>query len=583
MDAMKTVYKRKKVPLKSPTSSTDGHNDQEKAQFVSNASSPNSFHELDHDDDNSADGRIEMFARKQELMRIVNKEEEIRKKSLLNLQQELELEGVEVENGDGGGNESITFVPLTRRNTDTNQSIASSSWTDEEGLHHAGLKSKFRRRRRNTFTDEELAKIPRLVQRNMPFKQSRQEIAVVNKTLYKGLKVQRILSSDWYHVFLRYNTMLSLLVLLAIFTVGIILFAFVYMKIDASSPETNCGLGTAGNPISFGPAFAFSLETCTTVGYGLPNGTNGFFEPECGHLQIFIYFQMIFSMCFNAFLFAFLFARLARCEQRGSQVLFGDKAIIEKRNGKWLMHVRVYDYASSQPVVEAHVRMYCVSWRDYEKQTRDLVQPHLLHAMRILQPDDSLNASLYTSIPLNVTHQIDTFSPLLPKAHKKKCHRMDVGGLQLREIDQIIDNTGIMCPVCGETYGSQLQLKKHIEYNAMIENMDPAFPITGSHRDPHLVEPFLAEPKELTENDIREHLKDKEIMVVVEGIEPMVSGTFQALQSYKIQDILFGGRFAPCMSQQAGRIYVDVDRFHEVLPPSDDSVRNFNQFRADAF
>lgn len=216
---------------------------------------------------------------------------------------------------------------------------------------------------------------------------------------------------------------------------------------DSLNPMVECGLGSAGNPIAFGPAFAFSLETCTTVGYGLPNGTNSFFEPECGHLQVFIYFQMVFSMLFNAFLFAFLFARLARCEQRGTQILFCNKAIIEKRNGKWLMHVRVYDYASSLPIVEAHARMYCVSWRDYEKQTRDLVQPHLLHQMRILQPDDDLGSSLFTSIPGNLTHQIDVFSPLLPKLHKKASKRMDSGGLVLRQIDQYINGTGFMCPV----------------------------------------------------------------------------------------------------------------------------------------
>ena len=571
-----SLIKRKKIPLKASgsavTSPTLNSLGEERYQAVSNLSSPSgSMGANDTGACVNGNDNAEYAKRQKELMRIVNKEEQIRKESLLNLREELELQGIEVS----GVKEEVTFVPISRKDTNDFSVASSSHWTDEEN----GLKSKFKRRRRNTFTDEELEKIPRLVHRNLPFKQSKQEIAVVNKTMYKGLKVQRILSQDWYHIFLRYSTWVSILVLLSAWTAVIILFALIYMRMDASSPETECGLGTAGKPIKFGPAFAFSLETCTTVGYGLPNSTNGFFESECGHLQLFIYFQMVFSMLFNAFLFSFLFARLARCDQRGAQVLFSDKAIIEKRNGKWLMHVRVYDYDSSQPVVEAHVRMYCVSWRDYEKQTRDLVQPHLLHAMRTLQPDDQLGASLYPSIPLNVTHQLDVFSPLIPKSHRKKCHRVDGGGLQLREIDQFIEGSGIMCPVCGEMYGTHDQLKKHINYTAMVENLDKDFPIQGSHRDPDLVDEFFAEPKEVTENDIREHLKDKEIMVVIEGIEPMVSGTFQALQSYKMKDILFGGRFAPCMSQQSGKIFVDVDRFHEVLPPSDDSVRNFNQFK----
>ncbi len=86
------------------------------------------------------------------------------------------------------------------------------------------------------------------------------------------------------------------------------------------------------------------------------------------------------------------------------------------------------------------------------------------------------------------------------------------------------------------------------------------FPIKGSHRDPDIIRPYQEDPREVTEEELYEHLKDKEIMVVVEGIEPMVSGTFQALQSYKISDISFGGRFAPCMSQLNGKIFVDIDR-----------------------
>ena len=56
----------------------------------------------------------------------------------------------------------------------------------------------------------------------------------------------------------------------------------------------------------------------------------------------------------------------------------------------------------------------------------------------------------------------------------------------------------------------------------------------------------------------------------------MVSGSFQALQSYKLNDIVFGGRFEPCMSQQDGKIFVDVDKFHRILPPNDVSVHKYS-------
>ena len=455
------------------------------------------------------------------------------------------------------------------------RSYASSQCTSDG----EGGSKKSKRRASFMHRTREEHNIPRLVHRNLAFDQSKQTIAIENKTNYKALKLQRILFQDWYHVFLKYNTVHSVFCLLLIWTTVIIIFALIYMKIDARLEENNthCGLGTEGATITFGPAFAFSLETCTTVGYGLPNGTNAFFEPQCGSLQTAIYFQMVFSMLFNAFLFAFFFNRLARCDTRGSQVIFSQKAIIEKVNGKWLMHVRIYDYSSSQPIVEAHVRMYCVSWQNYAKQTRDLVQPHLLHEMRVLQPDDDQGATVFPSIPLIVTHQIDTFSPLRPEKHRMHPARTDSGGLQLREIDQDLTGSGIICPVCGESYGSHEQLSKHIKYTAMVEKMQEGFPVEGSHGDQDIVEPYLREPRELKEEELDEFLKDKEIMVVLEGIEPMVSGTFQALQSYKHEDIHFNGRFAPCMKYEKGtngKITVDVDEFHKISKAtSDDSIR----------
>lgn len=405
------------------------------------------------------------------------------------------------------------LLDVTAALPDINSSNSDSPTHDLEG----GL---LRRRRRNTFTDDELKCIPRLVHRNLPFKQSRQEIAVVNKTLFKSIMLQRILSQDWYHVFLRQPTWLSLGGLLTLWTFFILIWASIYQRVAANNAQPQCRLGTDESPFGFAAAFAFSLETCTTVGYGLPGGTNAFFELECRGLQAAIYFQMIWSMLFNAFLFSFLFARLARCELRGAQVLFSDKAIMEVRDGKWMMHVRIYDFDAPQPVVEAHVRMYCVSWRDYENQAREMAQPHLLHTMRLIIPNDELGAKLFTSIPTNVTHQIDAFSPLAPPKLRKEMKYLNSGGLPLREIDQSTGSrNGVMCPVCGETFGVMDSLRRHVQYQQIVEGNDPSFPIIGSHRDTSLIQPNLFKPFTLNEDQLRKQLMDKEIMVIVEGIE----------------------------------------------------------------
>ena len=303
------------------------------------------------------------------------------------------------------------------------------------------------RPRGRVVSSEEYISTPRLVERNLPFYQSKSVISVQHRV--KKWNLNYILNHNWFHIMLRWPTMLSLAGLLLLWIMCLVLFALVYVYIDARSPKLECGLGKSGHPITFAPALSFSLETCTTVGYSLPNNTNGFFEAQCLHVQMAIYFQLTVSMIFNAFFTAFIFARLSRCEQRSAQVIFSNKAIIEKKDGKWLFHAKVYDVDSQLPIVETHIRMYCVSWLKYE--TKRQGQPRLLHQMRIIDPNDELNAMLFTGVPMNATHHIDAYSPLTPDHLRNALNLMKGHGLMLRESDQLAGNTSTYpCPVCGE-------------------------------------------------------------------------------------------------------------------------------------
>ena len=59
---------------------------------------------------------------------------------------------------------------------------------------------------------------------------------------------------------------------------------------------------------------------------------------------------------------------------------------------------------------------------------------------------------------------------------------------------------------------------------------------------------------------IRKHLaaSELEVIVVLEGIDPHTSNTFQARHSYTCDDILFDHKHEPCMSLLDGQV-----------PPSD--------------
>jgi hypothetical protein len=128
------------------------------------------------------------------------------------------------------------------------------------------------------------APLKRLVVRDLPFHQSSNSLRVrhqMSKEYSKkakgrhsagGLGFFHWYIEDWFHVLLRLRTVVSVSAFTVVWTAFLLIFAGVYVMIDNIDPDEACGLGKPGYPIKFYGAFAFSLETTTTVGYGLPNG-----------------------------------------------------------------------------------------------------------------------------------------------------------------------------------------------------------------------------------------------------------------------------------------------------------------------
>ena len=334
------------------------------------------------------------------------------------------------------------------------------------------------------------------------------------------------------------------------------------MAVDSEYRGTVCslvGVGDSRPVMTFGGYFAFSLETTTTVGYGMPNGSNSFFE-ECGGLQVTMYFQMVWSMMFNAFLFAFFFSRLAKSENRAVQVIFSKNAILARSNSRgshkehnpWTFTVRVTDLDAAYPVVEAHVRMYA-------KIDSELVE------MRILAPNDMLGGRLFLSWPTTIVHEIDSHSPLHPLTTFAKTHPLELthGGLNKRHAETVSgDNDRFACPACGEAYGSLDRLRRHVTYVQRNEDNDklPFGPKTHRAIDVETLKP----PPEPTLQELKKWFPE-EVVVVMEGIDPLASGTFMALQSYTLDDMVFEVQFADCMKFSKHETVVDLHMFHSVF------------------
>lgn len=273
---------------------------------------------------------------------------------------------------------------------------------------------------------------------------------------------------------------------------------------------------------------------------------------------------------FNAFLFAFFYSRVAKCESRAIQVLFSSKAIVSVTAGQVRFQMRVYDVDTKHPVVEAHARLYGV------KKDRPVPRP-----MRILQPDDEFNSALFLSMPTVISHHIDLYSVL----HPPRPTPIHPCGLILRQVDSATNNREeVACPICGESYGNYDRWVHHVRYQKIVESKDE-YPVAGTHlsipeRD--LVSAKRHQSSSITDiKTLQEYFRDQisEVILIVEGIDPLMSGTFQALQSYRFEDIVWdnGAVFSPCMSVDNDRhiLRVDMEKFHDVdVPEMSDQQRH---------
>lgn len=231
-------------------------------------------------------------------------------------------------------------------------------------------------------------------------------------------------------------------------------------------------------------------------------------------------FQMVWSMLFNAFLFAFFYARLARSDARGAQVVLSDKALMTVVNGQVRFQIRVYDVDAGLPVVEAHIRMLAVT------KSRPVPRP-----LRLLQPNDELGGMLFLSAPAVVTHHVDIYSVL----HPPRTPPVNPSGIILRQVDSVISSREeVVCPVCGESYGTRERWRNHVSFQRIVEEKEN-YPIEGTHRALKKSDFIAALPETnnatLDIEELKEHFSREisEVICIVEGIEPSCSGTFASV------------------------------------------------------
>lgn len=113
----------------------------------------------------------------------------------------------------------------------------------------------------------------RLLRRDAPFRQSTGRIYMHRTGAALGLAL-----SDVFHVALAMPYFLLTLLCMMAYTTVMLAFAVLYVLIEG--PETDCGIAPIGERPTFYHAFAFSMETLTTIGYGVPQSGANFLQEQ---------------------------------------------------------------------------------------------------------------------------------------------------------------------------------------------------------------------------------------------------------------------------------------------------------------
>ena len=278
----------------------------------------------------------------------------------------------------------------------------------------------------------------RLVRRDSPFSQSGQRVYMRRGGAHWGIALR-----DLFHVVLTLPTGWVALGMIVTYTCVILLYAFLYMLVDG--PEIDCGLGPKGEALSMYNAFAFSLETLTTIGFGIPYyyvgdaNRKGIFN-QCVSVLTIVYFEAMTFLLLNACFVGVLFSRISSASHRASQIVFSEKACIRcVRNRFYFMfQVGETSFIKYSPAVEARVRVYAVLHERNVTQTeRAFFQTRV---MRLTNPNDELGGMLFLATPQIISHRIDQWSPAFPPAARKPQGNDDGAyhfpGLVFREEDR---------------------------------------------------------------------------------------------------------------------------------------------------
>ena len=271
----------------------------------------------------------------------------------------------------------------------------------------------------------------RLVDRNGHFKQSLGKMAIKKKIRREDWRA--MYSGDLFHSLVDAPSSRTAVILLSLYFFIVVIMSIIYYLL---SKTCGCNMGLE----TFQEAFAFSLETMATIGYGTPD----IFFNGCWAPIIALCVQISCKLIAEAVIIGVIYCRFGRPTKRASTVIFSDKAILRRISGKLYFMFQLVELRKQQ-LVEAQVRLYTIrrdisspTEEEYDEQGTEGESKESSNStttfqgggstgfpagsvthfqtckMRLNFPNDELGGLLILCLPQMIVHEVDAWSPLMP-------------------------------------------------------------------------------------------------------------------------------------------------------------------------
>lgn len=197
-----------------------------------------------------------------------------------------------------------------------------------------------------------------------------------------GLKLSPL--TDLYYHLMRGSWLVLAVVLSSVYLVTNVVFAFLYM-----TQAEGIGSGPEGG---FMDAFAFSVQTLSTIGYGA-------LAPRTGMAHTLVTLESMVGLIGTALATGLVFSKFA---QPRAKVLFSNNMVVQRRNGKPVVCFRVGN-ARGNEIIEASLRISAL----VPEVTLEGEHMRRLVDLQLLRATTPMFAMTWT-----VIHEIDEASPL---------------------------------------------------------------------------------------------------------------------------------------------------------------------------